>query len=57
VFLRIQEVVEIPTPRSSSWPRRCRPGPREGLPAHARSAEVRAERLANASSLTEGAAT
>jgi histidinol dehydrogenase len=29
----------------------------EGLPAHARSAEVRAQRIANASSLTEGAAT
>ena len=40
------------------WPRRWPTLARaEGLPAHARSAEVRAERIANASSLTEGAAT
>src|SRR6478735_7313315 len=58
VFLRIQEVVEIP---DAAVERLAAPladlARAEGLPAHARSAEVRAERLANASSLTEGAAT
>jgi histidinol dehydrogenase len=58
VFLRIQEVVEIP---DAAVERLAGPladlARAEGLPAHARSAEVRAERLANASSLTEGAAT
>jgi histidinol dehydrogenase len=58
VFLRIQEVVEIP---DAAVERLAAPladlARAEGLPAHARSAEVRAERIANASSLTEGAAT
>ena len=58
VFLRIQEVVEIP---AAAVERLAAPladlARAEGLPAHARSAEVRAERIANESSLTEGAAT
>jgi len=59
VFMRIQEVVEIPEGAVAALA-----GPladlarAEGLPAHARSAEIRAEQLAGDSlPLTEGATT
>ena len=56
VFMRIQEVVEI-TPAAAE--RLAGPlaalARAEGLPGHARSAEVRAERVASQQSLTEGA--
>ncbi len=56
VFMRIQEVVEISPAAAERLA-----GPlaalarAEGLPAHARSAEVRAERITSQQSLTEGA--
>ncbi len=56
VFMRIQEVVEI-SPAAAA--RLAAPlaalARAEGLPAHARSAEIRAERVAHNSSATEGA--
>jgi len=58
IFLRTQEIVEIPPGAAAALAAPLAALARaEGLIAHARSAEVRAERLANASSLTEGAAT
>jgi histidinol dehydrogenase len=56
VFLRIQEVVEVPEQavRLLAAPL-AELARAEGLPAHARSAEIRAERLAHPQPLTEGA--
>jgi histidinol dehydrogenase len=57
VFLRIQEVVEVPEHAVSLLAAPLAELARaEGLPAHARSAEVRAQRIADATSpLTKGA--
>jgi histidinol dehydrogenase len=57
VFLRIQEVVEVPEHAVSLLAAPLAELARaEGLPAHARSAEVRAQRIADATSpLTNGA--
>ena len=58
VFVRIQEVVEIPQGAVAALAAPLADLARaEGLPAHARSAEIRAEQIASTSNpLTEGAA-
>jgi histidinol dehydrogenase len=56
-FLRIQELVEIPDGAVEKLARPLADLARaEGLPAHARSAEVRADQIAETTSLTQGAA-
>ena len=56
-FLRIQELVEIPEQAVEQLARPLAELARaEGLPAHARSAEVRADQIAETTSLTQGAA-
>jgi histidinol dehydrogenase len=58
VFVRIQEVVEIPQGAVAALAAPLADLARaEGLPAHARSAEIRAEQIAGESlPITEGAA-
>jgi histidinol dehydrogenase len=57
VFLRIQEVVEVPEAAVAELAAPLADLARaEGLPAHARSAEVRAERIAGETPMTKGAA-